>query len=244
MDVIDISLAVKKAISQLEESGKIGKTKIVGRQTMTPFATEYNEELGGLCVVQLEGTLGIEETDKEVRFRYLMPNGEYNSIYGLTELVPVTSPLIFGNKALGGLGDDTGEFFLIIVDFEQNASLIVSKSVWDGKLETNAYYVAVDTTIDPKYIPGAVLPVVKLITEPSEGGAQLNGQESAMIDELSKKNMPIIVSFLGSRPMTAVFNSLSFVSFCEFTARTTEGDFAIKNRGGYWMFHKGDDANG
>lgn len=244
MDVIDISLAAKKAISQLEESGKIGKTKILSRQKRTPFATEFNEELDGLCVDMIEGTLGLKETDKEVLFYYLGTDGKFYNISGLGVRVPVTSPLVHGNLALGGMGDDTGEFFLIIIDFEQNTSLIVSKSVWDGELETNAYYVAVDTTIDPKFIPGAVLPVVKLITEPSEGGAQLNGQESAMIDELSKKHMPIIVSFLGSRPMTAVFNSLSFVSFCEFTARTTEGDFAIKNSGGYWMFHKGDDANG
>ena len=48
MDVIDISLAAKKAISQLEESGKIAKTVEEGRAAETTFTVVQNEELGGL----------------------------------------------------------------------------------------------------------------------------------------------------------------------------------------------------
>lgn len=47
--------------------------------------------------------------------------------------------------------------------------------------------------IDPKFIPGAVLPVVELSTEPTEEGAPLTEKESAAIQAAYDTGMPCVV---------------------------------------------------
>ena len=135
MDIIDISLGAKKAVSQLEDDGRVAKKTVNSRFTdPVSMSLVPNEELGGLTMAQVEGTLGVELTDTSVKFLQYHSEGywEIPNSEGKEEPQPIASPLWYGNLGLVGMGDDTGGRICICVDFEQNASLIIT-SFTDGR---------------------------------------------------------------------------------------------------------------
>lgn len=162
MDIIDITLAAKKAIAQLEDSGKVAKTRATNTNKRIYCTPEPNEEMGGLRVAMVEGTLGIKETDNSFTIDFRFGDGMY---YNLVERTPVTSPIWAGNLGLAGMGDDTGEFICVGVDFDNNMSLVISAVEGTVELWVDTYFDQIESTIDPKYLPGVCLPMVELTEE-------------------------------------------------------------------------------
>lgn len=85
-----------------------------------------------------------------------------------------------GNLSFVEAGEDTGESFGIFSVAYEGQYLIAFMTM---EAATVAIYEETETvhTIDPKFIPGAVLPVVELTTMPTADGAQLTEAETAQL---------------------------------------------------------------
>lgn len=94
-------------------------------------------------------------------------------------------------------------------------------------------------TIDPKFIPGAVLPVVELSTYPMPDGAPLTAEENAKLDAL--EGMPCILKctvFDGSQtiPFQIVASSFVYGNQLNYMAISSLGELAINRESAGWIF--------
>lgn len=102
---------------------------------------------------------------------------------------------MLGNQAIGGVSDaDTGEsfFFFAQQDEKQSVSFLIDVNGGNHCTISTAETIH---TIDPKYIPGAVLPVVELSGVPSEHGYALTADESAVAETVMSACMPFVLRF-------------------------------------------------
>lgn len=190
----EIQMAATAAMEKLEESGRVPKISISKRETTTAVTFEYNEEVDAY-VAAVEGTFGIKTTDLFVSFIFLYGGQPYD--YLKDKDFQVTSPLYAGNLSIAGMGEDTGEGCLIIIDFEQNHSLIITPIPLSGEVEVIAF-IAYETIhpIDDKFLPGVCLPLVELTTEPTAEGAVLTAEESARVDDAIRAHDHILLDFM------------------------------------------------
>lgn len=152
MDVIDINLAVSKAVNrtvaELEKDEKIGRVFPVFRAVTydAGVTCNDNEEFPGIYTSLISTNTWVELTDVEVRITWDGVKHRYvidKSFSGAWR---------FGNKSLVKEDEDTGEPFLIIVDFDQEAVLVIAETPGFHSLIVECYEGKV-TPIDPKFIP-------------------------------------------------------------------------------------------
>ena len=240
MDIIDISLGAKKAVLELEKSGKVAKSTIHSRDESTPVIIGAIEDLGGLHGAIVEGTFGVKPTDLYVSFDYRDSAGVLRKMW--LDKIPVASPMYVGNQSIAGIGEDTGENWLIVIDFEQNASLIFyHNDIFDGEEITIESTITYETIhpIDPKYLPGVCLPVVELSTILGEEPVVLTAEENAKLNEVVASGSPFILvcksewmriigcaSIFG--PVDGVGGGFSFEnSICTVVAECEDGQWGV-----------------
>lgn len=149
------------------------------------------------------------------------------------------------------LGDIFGENRMLALSFGNNVAQLIGVSagtyVWREAIndkvcwagDITGYFTETIHPIDPKFIPGAVLPVVELTTEPTEKGAPLTEAESAMMDEAAAKGMPAVIKY----PMGDAMSACIFIyAATEATNRRTfmvglgASIIQLMNLGEGWVF--------
>lgn len=159
MDLIDISLGAKKAVAMLEESGRVGRslTNKEWWNSSTVSGPVYvfvaSEELGGLCVVR-ENSINnfVKPTDFDVTVRW--DDKDY-----YCKINSMENAAFIGNQSLSGDGNNTGEPFFIIIDWDDATTLIISETEGEHYLNICRYYKTI-VPIDPKYLPETAIPKV------------------------------------------------------------------------------------
>lgn len=178
MDIIG-SILARNGINALKASGGAGYT-----------TSQKVEILAEITVPLLDAETG----EYEIILPFPLNVGWYefriNGVSHLAFISNVAGCAIGANVAetaneayCGEYGD--GVIYLGFVD--GSAPATITFAIWQ---ETELIH-----PIDPKYIPGAVLPVVEMTTVPTAGGTPLTEAEAAAIDALNGK--PCIVVFNG-----------------------------------------------
>lgn len=198
-----VTLALAKAYSDSQRLAYASTVRMSGGQfTVTPFP---NEDLGGVYATFVDGTCEVKENATVVEI-------EWERIWYSFDTSSYSGAFHCGNAALAGIGDNTGEPFFVIFDFDQNKTLFIVEQ--GGTYNFRCMY-CVETihTIDPKFLPGAVLPVVELETEISisESAIALSQTDSVALDNALASNLPCVVTltiadFGASMKFSALFN--------------------------------------
>ena len=151
MSIIDAIMGKNMAIDELAKDGRVAS--FIKRSTQSEkyeISTETNEEMGGLCVSIVQGTFGVKETDDYVS---LILGDDFNYLPYWCDYQPVTSPMYIGNKGLAFPDEEnTGVGLLVLIDFSQNTSLVITNSPKIVKMKVVRYFRDI-VPIDPKYLP-------------------------------------------------------------------------------------------
>lgn len=152
MDLIDISLGAEEAVSMLEESGRVGRS-LTNKEwwiSSTVNGASYDfvasEEFGGLFVVHGNSINNfVKPTDFDVTVRW--DDKDY-----YCKINSMETAAFIGNQSLSGDGNNTGEPFFIIIDWDDVNTLIISETEGEHYLNICRYYKTIAPT-DPKYLP-------------------------------------------------------------------------------------------
>lgn len=216
-------LAKKMVIGDLSEHGQIGyaetqKTVLLPQTTIETVFVEAE----GLNIFQADPALVSVEAN--ARVTVLWDGVEYAcTASDKVAFNEVVSFVLIGNQGMAGLGDDTGEPFLIWCGEQTDLSSVrlytVITSVTDGE---HALSITKETEtihlIDPKYLPGVCLPLVELSTVITEEGVTLTDAEKAQVSEVAT-GLPFVVKAKvhhadGSDfPINAVLNCADFYDY-------------------------------
>lgn len=154
----------------------------------------------------------------------------------------------FGNLAIVGVGDDTGEPFVYSLSIDDKGN----KSGLFATTDSGSITVTVTSTtetivpIDPKYLPGVCLPVVELSTAIESGTATtLSDAESAELTKIAGQEMPCLIKFAISLPdaeqrISAVFTFTEFAGITLFMASAGgSSEMTINYDGKNWALSVG-----
>ena len=189
MDVLTLAMAANKAVGVLENGGRIAKLTKTTRQHTFSVSLEEMDGVEGAYGAIIEGTLGVKESDSAVSIHY---KADHNRYHKMCDDVPVESPLWIGNRGLADpAAENTTGMWLVIIDFDKNASLILCKAKVSYEFTVVIDYDKI-TPIDPKYLPGVCLPVVEFTTDIFTNGATCTAEESAALTALAKTQMPVV----------------------------------------------------
>ena len=196
MDIISTILARNQAGKPLAYDENATKTLIGERD----IVFSPNEELGGICALafQIDSPPLTDITKFELSF--IKNVGSSYSTIQITEEKSNNNNCVwndgvvhYGDLSLFGLEGGFATSFGIIIDTNQNQAVIafheeISLSILMVDCDYNRA-----VPIDPKYIPGAVLPVVEITTELANG-AVLTKTESEALASASKYGTPLVVN--------------------------------------------------
>lgn len=138
-----VTLAMAKAYTDSQRLAYEGTEKqYCGRIRVE---ANYNEDFGGLYVSTSVGTFGVVESALAVEI-------EWDHVLYYFNTSGIRGGFQLGNLSLAGQGDDTGEPFLIIFDFDQNTTLYIAEQGGPHDFSCSYYYKAIHP-IDPKFLP-------------------------------------------------------------------------------------------
>lgn len=144
--------------------------------------TEVNEDYGGIAVAIIDGTLSLKESDVGVDVIWAADLYRYETRYD-------SGAFHLGNAALAGEGFDSGEPFLIIVDFDQSMTLVITKDAGTHTITTYAFREYV-RQIDAKFIPNH-MPMVTAYAHSGDGWYSLGVDSSTILSSQAEKAMPV-----------------------------------------------------
>lgn len=190
MDILTLAMA-KAEVDNLKKSGGVGYTENSSTVVIEKAEREFApiEDMGG--------AYGVIEAVKQLPSEYLF-DGDYKAavhfdgIDHRCELVPSGPNAFFGNMMLMG-GEDTGEPFVIMVNTANNIAMMFAIDTAEKHTVGISFVKEAVHTIEQKYLPGAVLPVVELKTVATTEGVALTDDESARLDECCASGVPVIV---------------------------------------------------
>ena len=156
MDILDISLAVKNAEQKLVKEGKIGMASVAEKQFSVTVTLAPNEELGNLNACIIEGTCEVEPTDLSASLYWYSDNNIRHRVDTAKIKGVVSGSVWLGNRNLLGEENDSEHLndspFLVIIDFNNNATLFIDRHPREMKFEISREYEEIKP-IDQKYIP-------------------------------------------------------------------------------------------
>ena len=117
-------------------------------------------------------------------------SGTFSAVAKKTAIENMTLYYLGNIKLLGA--EDTGESFLVISAFE-NEEYYVMCIDYSGGSHMKVETAETIHPIDPKFLPGAVLPVVELTTVATAEGAALTDEEKALVDAVMAKSIPFVL---------------------------------------------------
>lgn len=198
-------------ISKLTASGKIGSETLAPGVVSYPWSY-YQEKLTAQDAINADGVLLVKLLDRPI---------EKSEVQSITMILEgEVFPLSANDFALNNMGENVWAAILVdgdpmptVVVAVEDATLgsaAVPKGTYgmvmsmDGSINadgSNCIYVTeingvlTETIhpIDPKFLPGAVVPVVELTTEPAAEGATLTAEESAMMEEVFATGLPFVL---------------------------------------------------
>lgn len=111
-----------------------------------------------------------------------------------------------GNLAIAGIGDDSGENYVIVYTPEIAGLMHKTKQY----PETVALTINTETIvpIDQKFLPGVCLPVVELTTTPTAEGAALTAEETAQLANAFARSKYALFYALSVSPFPALCSVL------------------------------------
>lgn len=197
MDMITLAMAKSYTNSQ-----RLGYTETVDFMIVEKTKFDFAPELGVGDLYAVE----IESVNRDKITAGLQLVVHYDGEDYICTVMEVSGVFAFGNLGVLGIGPDTGEPFLI-TDNGDRLGVIAADTA-----ETHTIGIICDTetvhTIDPKFIPGAVLPVVKLTTVVTAEGAELTVEEAAKMDALSGNPAVLKANVEGVGEICGVINAM------------------------------------
>lgn len=193
-----VTLALAKAYTNSQRNGYVEYRDIVCfPEAEFEFIGAVNLNIPGNPFGDGDTVTVVYDGVEYVRTAKLFPE-EYNGL---------ASGYYVGNLKFVG-GEDTGEPFALLSGFDRSYSNFLGFIVVDtdnfvdlGGEEYSTHRIGCKTVaetihpIDPKFLPGAVLPVVELSTVPSTEGSPLTEAETAAIVEMAQNSTPIVLKF-------------------------------------------------
>lgn len=208
----------------------------------------FDGDLTGKTTVDIEsGVIFVkvsDETFTATDFKYLIYT-ELNSIFN----EKFTAEDVVIETEEGTLGIQLDDRLLVVSDTTGNmmgsAGTYVEYRTFTGNTGERTIYVSKIVTekihpIDPKYIPGAVLPVVEISTALAEDGSstELSAEESAKLDEAAKDGIPCIIKAVlsGSIPIHAVYAYGKNGPIVMYVYPNGNTQFLFQKQDGSWSF--------
>lgn len=189
MDIITLTLAVKKA---LEELG-VKNEKTQGALTWDGSYDDVVQVMGALPMGKIsDNHVDLNSVDSVV-VKY--ENGNTKTLTAANWIIQEE----MGMQIMLSAEDEVPYVISSPADVEGmlNKGLYFTYSI-EFYVEKITYATETIHPIDPKFIPGAVLPVVELTTPPTEEGAPLTEAECAILDEVYATGMPVVVRFVAA----------------------------------------------
>lgn len=209
MDLITLAMAKKYTDSQ-----RIGYTE---RKELASFQLTPNADIGMNMGVSM-GAIGLEVGKT---YTVTTDSGSYTAV-----CKEMSGTLLLGNaNFMMDALDNTGETFCV-VEMDDGAGLMtVAMDANNGTHMTVSAETIVP--IDPKYLPGVCLPVVKLTTVVTHGGVALNEEEIAQFEAVGAQSC-IVKCALSYMEMELscefVCNTLAFHGLASYSAVFNAGD--------------------
>lgn len=181
-DPIEMNQAARNAVKILSASGRVGRVEAPRVYTFNGNATD--EEMAKQAVKISDDTPFLSNVAK-----VLMTARET----GEAEELPRELMTIYDNETKS-VAYVNGNAFLAVYRQSNNIEHGLYAFCGEGGYVSRVEFPETIHPIDPKFIPGAVLPVVELSTVATAEGAALTAEESARMDEVAAMGVPIVVS--------------------------------------------------
>ena len=188
MDILTLSLAVKKALKELGVEVKNNVAEVIPKTELVPHKSE-NESFPTPITIH-------ELFEEGATYRVSMDSGVYTAICKKYVTDEVTL-FILGNPERFGAGEDTGETFSVAT-FDAGGIMGMAFDYNDGEYITVYKKTETIHPIDQKYLPGVCLEMIELTSEipiNAKDIPPLTAEESAVLSTAAAKGLPVIIKF-------------------------------------------------